>query len=293
MFSLYVHQINNKLESLATTILKAKKQHTQFIISFKHLYLSPIYKLFWLKFTETAGTANSYILNYYITYQILQMKLQTTCTSNHTELSTSTNETVDFTADEKAAIEYIGGYIIRTVIRKISRKTALPYKNTMLYLVFHLLKDPESTINDSEDPEFPINDSVDQMIDTNGWCKLIDRGGLHQCTKEFLHTLFFFETIIKGNIQVDEINLIPIETIKQKILDNTTQWDECFYYTEEAASRDTFTAAKEELLKCVASEYITLRGFAYAARWMEKYKYNRKSIKKSKGLRNKLARNEE
>ncbi len=46
---------------------------------------------------------------------------------------------------------------------------------------------------------------------------------------------------------------------------------------------------KEQLFTMLISQYLTLRGFAFAAHWMETYKYkNRKTVTKSKSLRSKL-----
>ena len=67
---------------------------------------------------------------------------------------------------------------------------------------------------------------------------------------------------------------------------NCVGWNECF-------NMNTLTEAKEHLLELIINEYVNLRGFAFAARWMEKYKYNNKrNVVKSKGLRNKLQHEE-
>ena len=92
--------------------------------------------MFWLHFTEAAGATNSPILAYHLTHQMLQNILSSFNQSAIQKSTTIESEIPEITADEKAGIEYIGGYIVRTLIRKISKKN--PPKKKMLYLLFQL-----------------------------------------------------------------------------------------------------------------------------------------------------------
>lgn len=50
---------------------------------------------------------------------------------------------------------------------------------------------------------------------------------------------------------------------------------------------DDFTA--KVVLPLIVDHYVTVRGFAFTARWLEKYKINqKKNIQKAKGLRKKI-----
>ncbi len=86
-----------------------------------------------------------------------------------------------------------------------------------------------------------------------------------------------------------------IEKIKTNILaiDEFIQiWDLCI----ELDNDDSGIAItnKADILDHIIIEYLTLRGYAYTARFMEHYKYNnKKNLKKSKGLRSTLAANVE
>ena len=263
------------MASLAKNVSSAKKPHAQLVTTFKQIVFSGNYEMFWQKLTEAASASISPILNYHVTYQMLQQIIDTLI--NYT-IRDKTQEQIEMTTDEKAAIEYIGGYIIKTLIKKISIKN-LPNKNDLLYLLFHLLEDPESSTNSEAEPD---------IMNIKNWCKLIDRGGLHHCTKEFKMTLFSFEKTVKENTLITQ-DKIPLEIIKHKLKLSTTStsyWNECF-------NMNTLTEAKEHLLELIINEYVNLRGFAFAARWMEKYKYNNKrNVVKSKGLRNKLQHEE-
>ena len=96
---------------------------------------------------------------------------------------------VELTPDEQATVTYIAGYLVRILIRKITHSN-LSKKNSLLYLLFHLLQDPESS-----------NDDLPVSLDISNWCKLIDRGGLYHCTNEFVNTLIEIEKVVKQEIQ--------------------------------------------------------------------------------------------
>ena len=142
--------------------------------------------MFWLHFTEAAGATNSPILAYHLTHQMLQNILNSFDQSAIQKSTTTEPEIPEITADEKAAIEYIGGYIVRTLIRKISKKNP-PNKKEMLYLLYQLLQDPEAQIDEVESNIFSIT----------GWSRIVDRGGLLHGTAEYTHSLVCFEKIIK------------------------------------------------------------------------------------------------
>ena len=142
--------------------------------------------MFWLHFTEAAGATNSPILAYHLTHQMLQNILNSFNQSAIQKSTTIEPEIPEITADEKAAIEYIGGYIARTLIRKTSLKNP-PNKKEVLYLLFQLLQDPEAQIDEVESNIFSIT----------GWSRIVDRGGLLHGTAEYTHSLVCFEEIKK------------------------------------------------------------------------------------------------
>ena len=178
------------------------------------------------------------------------------------------------------------------------------YRKTLHALIFRTTKKKSPTLTPHKEkqldvPTLEVTDEIHSnlinitqpepdIMNIKNWCKLIDRGGLHHCTKEFKMTLFSFEKTVKENTLITQ-DKIPLEIIKHKLKLSTTStsyWNECF-------NMNTLTEAKEHLLELIINEYVNLRGFAFAARWMEKYKYNNKrNVVKSKGLRNKLQHEE-
>lgn len=274
-FPYYADQIFSVIDKKARTTTVAKNNFSQLVTCLKELIYSKSYILFWRHFTEAAGTNNSYILAYYLTHQLLIHTIKAYTISKQSSLTPTNSEQIEMTADERAAITYIGGYIVRQLIRKVTKAGSI-HKNEMLYFLFHLLEDPETPIDDA--------DETLQWSITN-WSRLIDRGGLLHGSSDFTNLLFCFENITKKYIQMEKENKIPLEKIKDDIQRNCIKnWDECFQLSNTHTE-----AAKTNLYEHIIKEYINLRGFAHAARWMEIYKYQKQQkISKSKSLRNKL-----
>ena len=62
-----------------------------------------------------------------------------------------------------------------------------------------------------------------------------------------------------------------------------------FWWATLCASSDIDNDTAEALLRSIVSFYVTIRGFAFATRWIESYKQARKkNVQKSKSLRSKL-----
>ena len=74
-------------------------------------------------------------------------------------------------------------------------------------------------------------------------------------------------------------------------LTSTVQEDEdvLFWWSTLCALTDVDNDSSEALLPIIVGHYVTIRGFAFAARWMEVFKRgNKKNLQRSKSLRNKL-----
>ncbi len=115
LFALYADQIYKATSNIAKLTAEAKKKHLKMIQLFKELIFSKTYELFWIRFTEAAGVTNSPILAYHVTQSLLHI-------CGKIPKTTTLIEMPELTEDEKAAIKYIGGYIVRTLIQKITKK---------------------------------------------------------------------------------------------------------------------------------------------------------------------------
>lgn len=282
VFSLFADQIISYVTSLvheAITKVPKRTKHQTFVANFKKAITSTNYQIFWAKFAEAAGTRNTPIMNYYVTHKLYQTKLTSTTPS----LASGCSEqiTVTLTEDEKAAIVYVGGYIIRKCIQQVSA-THTDFSKTCLYLLFQLLEDPDFVTNE--------NSSLD-IFDIKNWSKLVDRGGLLHSAEDFVNVLLQIERTIKEILYQSPSGRrktsIPIASIKEQVLSCPIiceLWTNSFIGD---ASADL--PSKQQLLEMITTQYIKVRGFAFTASYMEKYKYkHNKQLSKTKSLRSTL-----
>ena len=193
---------------------------------------------------------------------------------NHTSDTCATDFTY-LTPYEQGALKYVAGYLIRNLVKKVMKQNQRN-KETIVYSLYCFLEDSEETQDQQELP---------QTIQE--WCRIVDRGGLFHCTNEFTHFLTSVETVIKSAMKRGNEKLFNTVLLKQTILHDhaVSNWWSTLR-TQGDINDDKISA---DLLHLLLTDYINLRGFAFAARWMEMYKReNKKVIDKTKGMRTKL-----
>ena len=155
--------------------------------------------------SKAAECFNSPILDYHITDQIFKTILEKLKKPKvNTEL-----EKITITPDKKGAIAYIGGYIVRAQIKKNTKNHL--NKDSLLYLLFFLLEDPETSIDKLLPPSV--------IVDIKNWRKIINRGGLFHCTAEFISLLSKIEEIVKKEIHKEAYrNKFSVAMIKTHVL---------------------------------------------------------------------------
>jgi hypothetical protein len=98
---------------------------------------------------------------------------------------------VSLTFDEKSALWYVGGYVIYSVKKKITKLKNVSFKEQLLQLLLSFTED--SAIN-----------SDWEVDSTKEWFNSVNRGGLVQCTNNFHSFLYTVELILSSNESVVE-----------------------------------------------------------------------------------------
>lgn len=277
-FSLFFQQLYGALKTQVGKALKLANIHVSLVKAFNAVLFSNTYRVFWANLTTEAKAPHSLIAGYQITYDLYLTILLDSRTSTSSITSSDILEPAELTPDEKAAIRYVGGYIIKRTIKYITEK-AIDNKEACLYTTFHLLEDPESS------------DKAVDIMELQNWSKIVDRGGLHQCTNEFHLLLMEIEKNVKlCCCERTLTNELPFMELKENLLKNQfimNLWTSCI---DDTSPDEVMT----ELLKIILDQYLKIRGFAYAAHFMERYKYShQKNVVKTKSLRTKLQNSEE
>ena len=169
------------------------------------------------------------------------------------------------TFDEQNALWYVGGYVLRSVRRNISKSN-------------HIKKlDFLDVLDSFEDDCAEVDES-----DAKKWIVAIDRGHLIRCTNDFHTLLYSIEINIKtsfsyGKKTLEEHLKLAVDEEILRIWKNLCGRD--------AAVDDDYKFLLLEVVKM----YITIRGFRHTSREMEKYKiYKKKNLQKTKSLRTRL-----
>ena len=228
------------------------------------------YRCFWKSLYSKAGTEECSVLSFELTFTMFTTYWKTTIKEK--EVTTTTQLDVQLTFDEQNALWYIGGYLIHSVRKQIN-KVKCQEKENLLDLLDSLQQDNEA----DEDVD------LEELCSQN-WVKAINRGHLIRCTNDFHTFLYTVEMLIKRSFSFGRKSL-------QEHLEEITNndeikkiWNGLFADGEEATENST-----NLLLEKVLIIYITVRGFRYTSRFMEKYKISKKkNLDKSKSIRTKL-----
>lgn len=132
-----------------------------------------------------------------------------------------------------------------------------------------------------------IDDDDDETCeDSEKWIKLVDRGGLWKVRNTFFKVFCALEEEIRLSLH----KLVSQPRIKFKemlVTQLVTSEDVNFYWSIASADFDTDdTDIHKCLLQHIVELFVTVRGFAFASCWVEKYKcLSKKVTQRSKGLR--------
>ena len=234
------------------------------------------YHQLWNSLTANAQASPSPILYFFITHHILCELLKNEfplVSVGQSELSTQVNISVD----EEAALKYVGGYIVRSLMKKINRK----HHSLKAKMILALQSFCENSHHDDS------REMDEETVEDLDWVSLCDRGGLYHVRTEFHCFLYSVEMVVKKIIS----NLREMKTGFTSRLENNVKQDVdvLFWWEILCAVVNVENDAACELLSEVVQHYVVVRGFAFTSKWMEQYKVNnKKNLQKSKGLRKKL-----
>ena len=207
--------------------------------------------------------------------------------------------------EELNALRYTAGYILRSLIKKLD-KSAHPLKQElilcikelnekigtyMLCLVSVILtKFFDCTIASDANYTNHCNisnfigiddDSSSDLSATEDWTNLVDRGSLIHVNDITFMVFTSMELEVRKHLKTTSTGMK--EMILEELLKNE---DVLFYWSLVSVDWGEESA---ELLKLIAQQWITIRGFSFVSGFMELYKQNKKkTLQKSKSLRKKL-----
>ena len=172
--------------------------------------------------------------------------------------------------DELNALQYIGGYIPRVLLKKYQKRSGHKF-DTFIECLGNM------ATNSDDDHE-------DLVTYTKEWIGKVNRGGLFPLNN--LAYIFFIAVEKEVNVllptYVVKQSSKSCDDFKQRGIDNVMKNEDVqWYWTLLSQNIDSEDAAIE-LLKEIVQLWVTVRGFSLVNTWMETYKRNNKtSTKKS------------
>ena len=164
------------------------------------------------------------------------------------------------TNEEENAVNYVGGYVIRSIKGKTKDKDQLD--------VLEKLTDHSTS------------------FEAQRWTKTVDRGGLVHISEEAFRFFLAVEYATRRNLRVN--NAINMDENFRKKLKNLIIGDsdvEFYWLLTGIEDEDAGDIVMENLIE----KWITVRGFSFTSSILEQYKQNsKKTTAKSKSLRAKL-----
>ncbi len=272
--SVLVEQLNLLVKDPPTTNARKEKMWA----GFSKYVSSTQYNRVWRTLSESAAVQLSPILNFFVTnhYFLCLLKMRFSLT-DHTLLDTFG----ELSMDEGSALEYVGGYIVRALRKKIERSKH-ELMEEMVLALYGFLEDSEHCDPVAGDPDVGDSENPD-------WVTLIDRGGLLHCRTEFIQFLCAVELVVKQEMKRGNETAMKAGFKGKMTARVEGDEDVLFWWSTVCAMTDVDNETEKALLPLIADLFVTIRGFAFAARWMEVFKQqHKKSLQRSKGLRNKL-----
>ena len=181
--------------------------------------------------------------------------------SSHQPVSVRVNSPpkVNITVDEEAALKYVGGYIVRSLIKKINRKHhSLKAKMILAQQSF--------CENSHHDDSREMDEETVEDLD---WVSLCDCEGLYHVRTEIHCFLYSVEIVVKKITRFG--NLREMKTGFMSRLENNVKQDVdvLFWWEILRAIVNVENNAASELLSEVVQHCVVVRGFAFTSRWME------------------------
>ena len=187
--------------------------------------------------------------------------------------------------EECKALRYTIGYVIRSLMKKLTR-SAHPQKEELILCLRELIVESGRSnymyLHLSHITVVDIDDSEELDRQSDDWTILMDRGSLYHVSDDTFQLFITMELELRQCLSKIHSSVIK-DTAVEKILKNDDIFDQWYDISVNWGDES------DDLLQIIAEHWIMIRGFSHAGAFMETYKKKHsKSIEKSKGIRKNL-----
>lgn len=179
------------------------------------------------------------------------------------------------TANELNVVRYVGGYVARSVLKKYERMRSEVASQFVECLGAMAVE----------------GEGGDVLVYTRNWMEKVNRGGLYPLNDDAFSLFAYIEKCVRDLLPR---HLLKSDSDKESFQQNVhlkvLQDDNVVFHWTLLSQDITSPEDSEILLKEIIKLWITIRGYAIAATWMEVYKgKQKKNTQKSTGLRKSIS----
>ena len=190
-------------------------------------------------------------------------------------------------ADEMNALRYMCGFIPYKLLHKFGSSESGRCKALCRVLEQLRNSDPSTSDTSTSDTSTSEGKAMLDTSDTEAWLSRVNRGSLFQVTEAAFEFFRVIEKCVRDYLPpLLRRNEGTIESVRSAIMQNH---DVTLFWTTLTSADETDCDILAELLSEIVSLFITIRGFAIAASWLERYKREKcLRVSKSRSLGNSI-----
>ena len=221
----------------------------------------------WVHFVRAAVKRTpSPIFYQHVTHEVFKtlVKLEYPCVEGGSDAAVKS-----ICREEENVLRYVAGYVCRKLRNKIE-KSSLPNKDDLVLCLLDMSGDDDREEDGTED-----------------WLNAIDRGGLWHVSDQTYGLFYVVEEVVRKHFTRTNAHKLT-DTSKHSLIRAINENEDVMFQwcIMTAGAKDGDATL---LLHMIVELYITLRGFSFAASFIEQYKKATKRVlQKGKGIRKEL-----
>ena len=229
-----------------------------------NLQCSSSFRQIWKTYLESINAPTDAIFFQHLTRTVFEDLLKKKCIPEESAAESQNEEFTPLTSEDENAVNYVGGYIVRTLRNHESDAELL-----------HGLKHLET--------------SDEETTEAATWTKTISRGGLTFISKGAQQCFVAIEEAVRRYLVLDNVHTMD-ETFRERLNKLIFANDDVqFYWCLTGVANLIGNDRADELLEMCINKWVTIRGFSFADSTKELFKQETKQgISKAKALRKTL-----
>lgn len=238
-----------------------------------HVLRQDVLPKLWLDFFTELHIEVNYLFTQCVNQELFQQMLVTFFTEECKPVASHKEDTIVLTLDQLNALRYACGYVPHMLLKKYKIKTGAKAERFVRSL-------EKMAIGSENDANFYSYAKV--------WLEKVNRGGLFPLNDQHYELFVSIEKRVQAALpkHIKDKSKVNVSSLIDTIVKDE---DVQFFWAMASQDIDSEEEA-DELLEEIIHKWVTVRGFAIAASWIEAYKNaNEQTTQKATSLRKHLS----